>query len=72
MPAFAPTHPIPRAVVSQRPGTVAADHSDESDSDVNDLPASSTSMQPHDLRRLIKLEKVCTDELTGNCVRCLI
>jgi hypothetical protein len=47
--------------------------SSEDDSDESEFPptgplAGSTSMQAQDRERLIKLEKVCTEELTVHCL----
>lgn len=62
MPPSVPAHSRAHAVVSHHGSS--ADDSDESE-----LPASlsSTSLQARDYQRLIKLEKVCTEELTVNC-----
>lgn len=65
MPASAPANSHARAVVLHHVNGSSADDSDDSDS-LAEFPATSTSMQGHDRQRLKRLEKVCTEELTGN------
>ena len=64
MPASAPAHSHPRAV-----DVVLRYASSANDSDELEFPETSTgpSMQGRDQQRLIRLEKVCTEKLTGNC-----
>jgi hypothetical protein len=64
MPASAPAHSHPHAVALRYASSA-------NDSDESEFPAASTvngpSMQGRDQQRLIKLEKVCTEKLTGKC-----
>ena len=63
MPAYAPAHSHYNAhSVVPHHGSSESELTD--DSDESELPATSTSMQGRDHHRLIKLEKVCTEELT--------
>jgi hypothetical protein len=65
----APAHSHARALAVVPHHGSSEDESDESEFPQIGPSASSTSMQARDSdrQRLIKLEKVCTEELTGNC-----